>query len=316
MSPFNEKALELAIYYFNERERIRQKKVAREPLPWTDDPILQQYSFTNILRRHDRTSQYLIDEFYKPHWYAPFEDVMLNCCIFRYFGSTTFAAEIGWSTAEQFHPAQLVEAAQNIRHRGLKPFTCAYVITNMGLSLPKEEVVAYRFVAPFAEMLPSLKKVWEAERGRPSAPGEPSPPLWRPMAEWMVQNLNGFGPFMAKEVLQDATYTHVLDKYADRFTWTPIGPGSIRGMNRMLGLPLQSTEGKKVEYYPKLMQLLLDNAETHMGEIIPEFDLHCVQFMLCEFDKYCRGAMDGKRPKRRYDGLTGKRRKVLATTTE
>src|SRR5215475_4256792 len=39
-----------------ERDAIYKKKIAGEPWPWTEDPILQQYRFTEIYRERDKTS--------------------------------------------------------------------------------------------------------------------------------------------------------------------------------------------------------------------------------------------------------------------
>ncbi len=43
-----------------ERQAIFMKRMHGEPAPWTTDPILQQYKFTNVYRANDRVSQYLI----------------------------------------------------------------------------------------------------------------------------------------------------------------------------------------------------------------------------------------------------------------
>ena len=43
-----------------ERQNIYMKRVQGLPRPWTDDPILDTYKFTNCYRASDRVSQYLI----------------------------------------------------------------------------------------------------------------------------------------------------------------------------------------------------------------------------------------------------------------
>lgn len=43
-----------------ERPRIYLRRVAGEIGPWTDDPVLSAYRFTNAFRAADRVSQYLI----------------------------------------------------------------------------------------------------------------------------------------------------------------------------------------------------------------------------------------------------------------
>ena len=43
-----------------ERQRILFKRLQGAPPPWTLDPILGSYRFTNVYRATDRVSQYLI----------------------------------------------------------------------------------------------------------------------------------------------------------------------------------------------------------------------------------------------------------------
>ena len=46
--------------FCKKRERIRLKREARLPLPWTDDPILQNGRFLNVFREDDRGSKAII----------------------------------------------------------------------------------------------------------------------------------------------------------------------------------------------------------------------------------------------------------------
>ena len=43
-----------------ERQHVFFRRLKRLPPPWTDDPILLTYKFTNAYRASDRVSQYLI----------------------------------------------------------------------------------------------------------------------------------------------------------------------------------------------------------------------------------------------------------------
>jgi hypothetical protein len=43
-----------------ERHAIHQRRLAGQPWPWTDDPILRQHNFTNVFRVYDRVTQYVI----------------------------------------------------------------------------------------------------------------------------------------------------------------------------------------------------------------------------------------------------------------
>jgi hypothetical protein len=43
-----------------ERQEIYQRRLQGCPYPWTTDPILSKYRFTNVYRVTDRVSQYLL----------------------------------------------------------------------------------------------------------------------------------------------------------------------------------------------------------------------------------------------------------------
>src|SRR5690348_17308365 len=45
-----------------ERQEVFFRRMHRQPPPWTRDPVLQRYKFTNVYRACDRVSQYLIRE--------------------------------------------------------------------------------------------------------------------------------------------------------------------------------------------------------------------------------------------------------------
>ncbi|MCI0591377.1 MAG: hypothetical protein L0Y67_07235, partial [Gammaproteobacteria bacterium] len=42
------------------RQDLFMRRIKGERLPWTDDPVLAAYRFTNVYRASDRVSQYLI----------------------------------------------------------------------------------------------------------------------------------------------------------------------------------------------------------------------------------------------------------------
>ena len=47
-------------HFASERQAVFERRVADDPFPWTEDPILRDYKFCNVYRATDRVSQYLI----------------------------------------------------------------------------------------------------------------------------------------------------------------------------------------------------------------------------------------------------------------
>ena len=59
MVKFLEEELERYCYWQVEREQIRlRKEVQKNPPPWTNDPILQQFKFCQVFREDDRTTRW------------------------------------------------------------------------------------------------------------------------------------------------------------------------------------------------------------------------------------------------------------------
>ncbi len=65
MNPTTKSNISLFKYWIKERNDIYQKKEIQKLLPpWTNDPILQKYKFTNWDRSKDRVTRYLVDNIF------------------------------------------------------------------------------------------------------------------------------------------------------------------------------------------------------------------------------------------------------------
>ena len=69
-----------------ERQRIFFRRLRGDPAPWTDDPILARFRFTNAYRASDRTSQYLIRSvIYREDLPQTPEEVFFRIMLFKFF---------------------------------------------------------------------------------------------------------------------------------------------------------------------------------------------------------------------------------------
>lgn len=285
----NENRFDALVFYLNERERIRQKREAGEPGPWTSDPILSRYKFTNIMRSEDRTTRWLKKHWYDPNRSADPEIIAINCAIARYFGSIEFCSAIGFQ--QTWDPDLLIHTANERFSRGEKVFTGAYIITNAGSTDPKQNVVVSQFLTPLRYNLPQLVRL--CEQGR-----------WQPVAEFL-QTQPGIGAFMSKEIALDMMLTPLLEDATDKLTWSPAGPGAIRGLNRLHDRPLQFSlsQSKALAEMLDLLAILQwrDSFQTHMPRIGVDYGVTDLQFSLCELDKYLRVQNGEGRPRSGYD---------------
>jgi hypothetical protein len=285
----NQENYNVLVHYLNEREAIRIKRSEGLPGPWTDDPILSRYKFTNIKRINDRTTQWLVRNWYNPNRDASPQTLTLNCAIARYFGSIEFCEAIGFQ--KEWVPEKLIACATDRLANGKKVFTGAYIITNAGSTDPKQIVVVSQFLTPLRNNLDEIVRI--AERNR-----------WQDVSEFL-QRLPGIGAFMSKEIALDMMLTPVLENAVDKMTWSPAGPGAIRGLNRLYDRPLQASMSQQralAEMQGLLGRLASDRAfADYMPQIGVRFGVTDLQFCLCEFDKYLRVKNGEGRPRSGYD---------------
>ena len=278
------------VHYLNERELIRIKRERGDQGPWTDDLILRNYKFTNISRAEDRTTRWLKKYWYDPNRDQPKELIALNCAIARYFGSIEFCEAIGFQ--KQWNPDFLIQMASQRLMRGQKVFTGAYIITNGGSTDPKQIVVVSQFLTPFRMNAEKIIRLAENHNS------------WKVVCEFL-QTLPGIGAFMAKEIALDMMLTPVLENATDKLTWSPAGPGAIRGLNRLHGRPVKASMSQAAalaEMKTVLGKLQADNAfADYMPRIGVDYGVTDLQFSLCELDKYLRVRNGEGRPRSGYD---------------
>lgn len=271
-----------------ERENIRLRKEAGCPFPWTDDPILQQYKFTNVFREYDRTTKQLIDRFY--HTYgknAAFEQILINCALYRYFGTYEFANAVGWQT--KWNPKHVIKIAKERQKRKQRVFTGAYIVTNAGRFGPKEEVVTNIFLTNLWE---NRKKIVDCVQSTNN---------WQKTTKLLME-IEGFGGtgFMAKETLLDTMHCNFWKGGLpdDYWSWTPIGPGARRGINRLLNQPVDTRMTEK-----DMLEVLLTLTESQKNfwpqdwrRLAPTDQ----QFACCEYSKYLKVKLGEGHPRSKY----------------
>ncbi len=268
-----------------ERENIRLRRLAGWPRnEWTNDPIFQTFSFTNVKREHDRTTTLLKREFYDKfaslHGRGNHADPtsLLNATLFRFFGTIEAARAIGWQDKwTKDGEEAILDQIEMRRSRGEKMFTGAYIIPTGGHSGSKSEVVTRVADGVWSNagwILNSLS--WE----------EVCKNL---KTQWCV------GSFMAKEILLD--YILATNWTPDDWqTWTPVGPGGARGAARVRYGSL--TKMSEHEALNVIREIYSHRAERWPDNYV-DLDLTDIQFQLCEFDKYNRVA-EGRRPKHNF----------------
>ena len=282
MNPFDRPVsyfpcMEDILYFVYEREMIHLKKEGGGAIrPYTDDPILQKYRFCNVRRRDERMTQWMIRNMYN-HVAHGEEDLWFIAAIARYVNwppSLTSLLVNGAipAHAEEFDPHVFVSVMDDLKKQRLKCWGSAYMLyPGRETGSNKAETVAFRFLLPLANEAVKVRAAVAENR-----------------VESVVAELTkfyGWNTFLAGQVAADLTYyPQELGLAEDLYAWAPVGPGSSRGLNRLLGRPLNKS-WEQSEFNEQLRIIWTEIAEQLDME---DLTLHDVQSVCCEMDKYWR----------------------------
>lgn len=268
------------VKFITVRERHRVAKEAGRKVD-RPDPIISTFRFCNVRRNDDRVTKW-VHENYLDRWRdAP--DLWFALLVARLFNNeeTLEAIEKG---ILPFKPEYL---RTTLHHRsnkmGLKNFNAAYIVSTNGRAMDKVDYVIDYVLAP----------AWK-ERGYVS--GSLARATALDAAHQILKGLNGLASFMAAQVVADLKYA-APDKWEDFYSFAASGPGSRRGLNRVLGLDKDAPMPELV--FRQRLAVLWGkvNARLKWAQDLTAQDL---QNCLCEFDKYERARTGDGRPKQLY----------------
>lgn len=272
--------------------------------PYTEDPILAQYRFCNVFRELDRVTQWIDRKIRKP--YAGHENLWLMLAIARYINwpdtlQTLIDYEGAWPKyardADEFSPLNLGTALDYISREGRKVYTGAYMIR--AESNPKAEWYSWTKQQYIARIV--IGRLWEdREMWKAVLEDQPEGGLELRAVWEMFQSPRyiGWGPFMAYQVVVDLRHTDYLRHAPDINSWSALGPGSRRGLNRLAGRPVDYPLSQ--EQGLEEMILLHQQQDHFRAPWVPEIELSDIQNALCETDKYLRVKLGEGRPRAQF----------------
>ena len=265
---------ERLIYWINERLSIQKLKKGGHKYPWTTDPILNQFRFCNVHREEDKVTRWIKTFWRDVHYSDP--DIWFAMGVARLINWPPTLETIGYPIP--WRPNRTRRLMTERREDGKQVFTGAYMITNAGQSMSKVDTVVF--------MLENLSKlVPHPVRGDTLAQAH---------AKLTDSNHCGMGSFMAAQVIADCKYADILEGAADWWDWCAPGPGSQRGLSRLLGIEHRSfRQDVFIEHLTQLRKEI-------RREINTKLHLQDLQNCLCEFDKFERTLWGEGRPRSRY----------------
>jgi hypothetical protein len=299
----SEAPIDRLVRWVREREAIRARKERGDAFPWTDDPILREWRFCNVRREDDRVTRWIDANIRRPHASHPHLWLML-CAARQINWPGTLAFLMGdpdgaveermypsaWPDSPSFEPSEMGEAMDDIASMGMKVFTGAYIIT-------APQTKGSKKTTHVAEV--TLGALWrDREKFASHLEGTRTgvgPATLRNTAG-LLQQYSGWGPFLAHQAVVDMRHTPLLSGAPDAETWTAAGPGSTRGLNRLLGHAAIERPFAEMVFLREVTMLReVIRCRTGMS-----LDASDVQNCLCEFDKYERVRLGEGEPRARY----------------
>lgn len=263
-------------FFAAERQRVYHRRLSGFPGPWTDDPVISSYRFTNAYRAADRVSQELIRVVYTGSQRP--EDIVFRTLLFRLFNkpSTWNALEgefgqISWATFDVDSYARVLD---RLLETGVRIYSAAYIIPPPPFGAVRKhknhllliQHMMQAGVVDAIETAANLRAVFDAISSYPS-----------------------LGPFLAYQLAIDVNYSTLVNFDEDDFV-VP-GPGARSGIAKCF-------PGADLGMSTDLIRWMVDHQEEQFELFDLDFQdlfgrrltlIDC-QNLFCETDKYARVA--------------------------
>ena len=264
-----------------ERQAVFFRRVRAEGGPWTDNPVLGLYKFTNAYRASDRVSQYLIRRvIYRDDMPRSPREVFFRILLFKLFNKIEtwelLEQTLGPVTFEDYSFAAYDAVLSRAMQAGRRIYSAAYIMPPGSRSFGRpakhqnhllllESMMADRLPDRLAQT-PTMQEGFEKLRAYPT-----------------------IGDFLAYQFITDINYSELTD-FSEMDFVVP-GPGARDGLRKCFVDPGGLNE-------PELIRLMADLQEKEFERLGLDFQslwgrrlqlIDC-QNLFCEVDKYARVA--------------------------
>ena len=262
-----------------ERQATYCRRLASPVGPWSDDPIISKYRFTNVYRVTDRVSQYLVKNVQYDKTRAQHRDeLFFRTMLFKIFNKIetweAIEAELGpisWLTlgAQLYRVSNVLS---NLVEAGKPVYSAAYIMPapKMGHTRKYDnhlDLLYKMMIDGLPSKLvaaPSLKAAYE-----------------------LILAYPGMDPFLAFQYCIDLNYSTLMD--FDEADFVVAGPGALDGISKCFSnaKSLKPTD---------VIQLMVDRQDYEFDHFNVKFEgllgrklqpIDC-QNLFCEISKYAR----------------------------
>lgn len=287
-----------------------RKDVQRLPAPWTDNPIIREFRFTNVRREHDKETKWVIENICNlPEDSMSWASKVCNLILFRMFNKS--------ETCKHFMPINFDEGIdwEKISNyfdntpEGYVFFTNAFITGGMKMSCCRE----LGYTSSYKDPLTGLKPEYAVIRYVESLYNSESKIIalgQSVTAQEFVTNLNNIpalGYFLAYQIFVD--YTYCPESLWSENEFVVAGPGARRGLD----LVFDNRDGMTYEealFWLRDNWLIICNwlqlpwnPDEIFTDLEPEdryMNVMSLQNCHCEISKYIRAVNGTGRPRNKY----------------
>jgi len=248
--------------------------------PWSSDPILNEFKFTNAYRASDRVSQYLIrNVIYSGNW--SLEDTVFRVLLFKLFNKIEtwelLENQFGEVSLGTFDIDRYDQALENAMSAGGAIYSAAYIIPS-GSKKKYAGVRKHKFHLLLLDSLIKSKLPMQLKNSSSMDEGFHT-----------LLNVESFGRFLAYQFITDLNYSEWLN-YSETEFVVP-GPGALDGIRKCF-----TSLGDYSE--PDVIKMMVEEQDLNFERLGLSFksiwgrplQLIDCQNLFCEVDKYSRVA--------------------------
>lgn len=288
------------------RHAITLDRAAGAPEPWTDDPILGTYRFTNIFRELDRTTVWFRENVRDLMVHSNMSECqqVLGTILFRTLNRIASGEVL-------FNQGQLPINGSS------DPIGWSYLCGNATIedvegvlrnAIPSGPWVTGAYIVKTPDGMDKLRgALWIVEEARRRVGATlaeltrvEGPPASLERLQRLLERYPYMGPFTAYEVVSDLRWLPILQDAPDIMTWANAGPGATRGLNWIHGRPWNQSvkQTQLCQEMRELLELSKDPANWPQGDPDwPAWEMREVEHWCCETLKYMRYKSGGSAPR-------------------
>lgn len=264
-----------------ERQKVFKKRLTGTVGPWTADPVIADYKFTNAYRASDRVSQFLIrNVIYRPDLCDSKEEVVFRVLLFKFFNKIEtwelLERQLGCISFRNYKFNDYDQILSKAMRAGGRIYSAAYIMPPGG--------TAFGYPSKHQNHLKLLERMMED--GLPEVLARLGS---MQRAFELIRSYPTIGNFLAYQFITDINYSEVTNFSEMEFVIP--GPGALDGLKKCFS-------GSKGVNGEQLIRFMAENQEVEFQRLGIEFDslwgrplqlIDC-QNLFCEVDKYARVA--------------------------